>query len=236
MAATTNLPAVESRETIASTWHTVVLLLVVAALSVVSSFSHGPSPIGFGHGKVGGYLSVMVAQWLIILFIWWGIRGRGLSLRDLAAGPWNRWTGPLRDLGIAIAFLIISAGVLAAASHLLHANSGDLAARLAPHTAPEIVAYLALCATAGFCEEIIFRGYLQRQLTAWTGSATGGLLMQAIAFGAAHGYQGARLMTVITVFGCLFGLLARWRRSLRPGMMAHFLQDALITVVKTLIG
>ena len=232
MAAATNLPAVESRETIAPAWHTIVLLLVVAALSAVSSFSHGPSPIGFGRGKVVGYLSVLVSQWLVILFIWWGIRGRGFSLRDLAGGSWQRWTGPLRDLGIAIAFLIVSAGVLAAASHLLRADSGDMVARLAPHTAPEIVAYLALCATAGFCEEIIFRGYLQRQFAAWTGSAPAGVLLQAIAFGAAHGYQGPRLMTVITVFGCLFGLLAQWRGSLRPGMMAHFLQDALLTVVK----
>jgi membrane protease YdiL (CAAX protease family) len=33
-------------------------------------------------------------------------------------------------------------------------------------------------------------------------------------------------MAVITVFGCLFGLLAQWRRNLRPGMIAHFLQDS----------
>jgi membrane protease YdiL (CAAX protease family) len=33
-------------------------------------------------------------------------------------------------------------------------------------------------------------------------------------------------MAVITIFGCLFGLLAQWRRSLRPGMIAHFLQDS----------
>jgi len=33
------------------------------------------------------------------------------------------------------------------------------------------------------------------------------------------------MMLTICVYGCLFGLLARWRGSLRPGMMAHFLQD-----------
>ncbi|PYX43065.1 MAG: CPBP family intramembrane metalloprotease [Acidobacteria bacterium] len=72
----------------------------------------------------------------------------------------------------------------------------------------------------------MFRGYLQGQFTAWTGSAYAGLVLQALVFGLAHGYQGARLMTVIAVFGCLFGLLAQWRQSLRPGMIAHFLQDA----------
>jgi membrane protease YdiL (CAAX protease family) len=49
-----------------------------------------------------------------------------------------------------------------------------------------------------------------------------GLLLQALVFGAGHGYQGARLMLVITIYGCLFGWLAIWRRSLRPGMVADF--------------
>jgi hypothetical protein len=35
------------------------------------------------------------------------------------------------------------------------------------------------------------------------------------------------MMLVIAVYGCLFGLLALWRRSLRPGMMTHALQDGL---------
>jgi hypothetical protein len=32
-------------------------------------------------------------------------------------------------------------------------------------------------------------------------------------------------MFVLAVYGGLFGLLARQRRSLRPGMIAHSLQD-----------
>ena len=38
-------------------------------------------------------------------------------------------------------------------------------------------------------------------------------------------------MFIIAVYGCLFGLLAEWRRSLRPGMMAHFLQDSVLGLV-----
>ncbi len=83
-----------------------------------------------------------------------------------------------------------------------------------------------LALTAGIGEEILFRGYLQRQFAALTRSTATGLVLQGVAFGAAHGYQGKKYMCVIAVYGCLFGLLAYWRRSLRPGMMAHFLQDA----------
>jgi hypothetical protein len=35
------------------------------------------------------------------------------------------------------------------------------------------------------------------------------------------------MMIVIAVYGCMFGSLAWWRKSLRPGMMAHFIQDAI---------
>ncbi len=173
-----------------------------------------------------GYLSVIVMQWLLLVFLWRGIRRRGVSLQDLIGGAWPKWTSVLRDLGLAVAFLIVSSIILAAVGRLLHASNQEVAMRVLPHTRAEIAVYLLLCATAGFCEEVIFRGYLQKQFSIWTESAYGGLFLQALVFGLAHGYQGPRLMTVITVFGCLFGFLAQWRQSLRPGMLAHFLQDS----------
>jgi hypothetical protein len=36
-----------------------------------------------------------------------------------------------------------------------------------------------------------------------------------------HGYQGLEACVKIAIYGTLFGLLALWRGSLRPGMMAH---------------
>jgi hypothetical protein len=211
---------------IAPAWHTIVLLLFIGLASLTSARSHTLSPLGFRRGLAFGYLTVIVMQWLIVAFIWFGIRRRGLTLRELIGGNWPRWTSILRDLGIAVVFLIVSGMILAACARLLHASNREVAERLLPHTRTDIAFYLLLCATAGFCEEVIFRGYLQKQFSAWTGSAAAGLLLQAVVFGAGHGYQGPRLMAVITVFGCLFGLLAQWRRSLRPGMFAHFLQDS----------
>jgi hypothetical protein len=38
-------------------------------------------------------------------------------------------------------------------------------------------------------------------------------------------------MLVIMVHGCLLGVLAWWRKSLRPGMLAHGIQDSLGGVV-----
>lgn len=85
---------------------------------------------------------------------------------------------------------------------------------------------VALAATGGFCEELIFRGYLTRQFHAWTGSNVLAILLQGVLFGLAHGYY-EKVMVLIMIQGWLLGLLAYWRKSLRPGMLAHGLQDAI---------
>ena len=76
-------------------------------------------------------------------------------------------------------------------------------------------------------EEIIFRGYLQRQFGALGRNAIVGIVASGILFGLAHGYQGPRMMVVIGVYGIFFGILAHFRKSLRPGMMAHAFQDSI---------
>ncbi|PYX87493.1 MAG: CPBP family intramembrane metalloprotease [Acidobacteria bacterium] len=98
---------------------------------------------------------------------------------------------------------------------------------LTPHGLREFIFFTAVAITAGFCEELIFRGYLQKQFHAASGNALVGIIAQALLFGAGHGYQGVKSMLVIGVFGALFGALAFWRRSLRPGMIAHAWQDFL---------
>jgi membrane protease YdiL (CAAX protease family) len=57
------------------------------------------------------------------------------------------------------------------------------------------------------------------------------MLVSSIVFGMAHGYEGAKRMMLITVYGFLFSALAESRKSLRPGMMAHAWHDAFTGMV-----
>jgi membrane protease YdiL (CAAX protease family) len=97
--------------------------------------------------------------------------------------------------------------------------------QMMPHGWVERALWVLLAASAGISEEFVFRGYLQRQLTAFTGRTTMGLLLQVSIFAVAHGYQGVRSCLVIAIYGALFTLLALWRKSLRPGMIAHAWTD-----------
>lgn len=78
---------------------------------------------------------------------------------------------------------------------------------------------------AAMCCKRSAGGYLQKQLHALTGSAAVAVMGQALCFGIAHGYQGWKNVVVIAVLGILYGVLALWRRSTRPGMIAHAWTD-----------
>lgn len=177
------------------------------------------------HSHVASYIVVIIFEWITVAFIWFGIRRGGFSMADLIGGSWPRPRTILRDAGIAVLFLIVSGIILNGLGYLLKVVPNQAIRNLIPQTKLEIAIFLMTALTAGFCEEVIFRGYLQRQFAAASGAAAGGIVLQGIAFGIAHLYQGLKLVVVIAVFGSMFGLLAHWRRSLRPGIIAHFLQD-----------
>ena len=92
---------------------------------------------------------------------------------------------------------------------------------LLPQSAPEFVLWVCVCATAGICEEMIYRGYLQRQLHALSGNLGVAIVAQAALFGLGHTYQGWSGVFATGVMGILWGALAAWRRNLRVNMLSH---------------
>jgi uncharacterized protein len=94
-----------------------------------------------------------------------------------------------------------------------------------PQSFLEVLVWIATCATAGICEEMVFRGYLQHQLHAFTGSLFTAVIAQGIIFGLFHAYQGWKSVTVISVLGILYGILAAWRRNLRVNIISHAWSD-----------
>ena len=84
---------------------------------------------------------------------------------------------------------------------------------------------------AGIGEEVVFRGYLQRQFWSLSRSLPSAIALQAGVFGSAHVYQGWKLAIGITAYGFAFGLLAAWRKSLLPGILAHAVTDIIGGIV-----
>jgi membrane protease YdiL (CAAX protease family) len=207
-------------------WHTVLVLLPLCASSLAGAPQHGhPSFRLLGiEPRLSGYALALAEEWLVTLIIWLWVRCRHLPLVSLVQGSWRGPRPLFRDLGIAVGFLIVEMPLTSLVSRLLHLNF-DATAML-PHSTLELAVWIAMAMTAGYCEELIFRGYLMHQFASWTGSPVLAIALQGIVFGLVHGYQG-KVMIIIVLIGWLFGALARWRGSLLPGMLAHGLQDTL---------
>ncbi len=221
-----------ARQPIAPWWHTVLVLVPLAIMSVASWYQHGlPNAHVPGiSSRLSSYLTVLVQEWLMVLLIWLAVRRRGLPIGTLVAGRWPTVGSFFRDLGLAVGFLVVAIPLVGGLSYLLGSNVDSTIANITPKTGFELVVWLGLAATGGFGEELTFRGYLTRQFSAWTGSRVFAIVLQGVVFGLAHGYY-QKVMVVIMVQGWLLGLLAYWRKSLRPGMLAHGLQDILGGVV-----
>ncbi|HEX4001988.1 MAG TPA: type II CAAX endopeptidase family protein [Candidatus Acidoferrales bacterium] len=212
---------------VAPVWHTalfVILLLGIAFLQAMPRFAqreaHLPSRIPL-------YIQTLIFEFFLLGYVWFGAWLRGVTLRNLIGGRWNRFWDFCVDVGVAFLFWLVVLVVVGGLSYLLHFNGNEAASFLLPQTAPEMILWVVVATSAGFCEELIFRGYLQRQCLALTQNVAAAVILQGLIFGAAHAYQGARGVIVISAYGMIFGALAAMRKSLRPGMMQHVAEDTI---------
>jgi membrane protease YdiL (CAAX protease family) len=178
--------------------------------------------------RVSLYCLTIAFEFVMVGYVWLlGLRPAGKRIRDLIGGKWDKPGDFFKDVGIAFIFWLVVVAYLVSTGLVFGKNPGSLDAMkaMSPRSAVEIVLWVALSVSAGFCEELVFRGYLQRQFYALTGMAPAAVICQALVFGAAHLYQGVQGAAVIAGYGALFGILAASRNSLRPGMIQHGAQD-----------
>ena len=172
------------------------------------------------------YESTMVFEWVLLGFVLLGVWLKRASLLEVLGERWRSIRQFLTDAGIGLLFLLVTIIVTSIVGG--HGGKDDATTRfLLPQGRTEMLFWLALSVTAGICEEAVYRGYLQKQFMALTKSVPAGIILSGLLFGAAHSYQGFAKASVIGVMGAAGGILAYWRRTVRPGMIAHALQDVL---------
>src|ERR1044071_7694446 len=91
---------------IAPLWHTVLITALILGNSLL-----GSSKVGAVHGsgsRIVLYGGTFVTQLVLILLIWFGIRLRGVRMRDLIGGRWGTVEAFLLDVGIAVGFWFVA--------------------------------------------------------------------------------------------------------------------------------
>jgi membrane protease YdiL (CAAX protease family) len=215
---------------IAPPWHTWALaglfLLLAGAGAWYQHAAGAPAAAPQGHPSVAPlYLSLIALEWGLVFYVQRGLRRTGTSLRLLVGGRWRGWQDVALDVGLGAAVWVVWTALTLAWDRWLGPGHAVSIQRMLPRGPVETSLWLALSASAGFCEELVFRGYFLTQLRALTRSRWSALILQAALFGISHGYQGVTACLKIAVFGALYGIVALWRRSLRPGMIAHAWTD-----------
>jgi membrane protease YdiL (CAAX protease family) len=218
---------------IAPWWHTALLAALFLGLAIGGAFfqRHARSDSGTlqRHAHIVPlYLSLMAMEWGLFVWVWrGGLRRTGTKLSDLIGGRWTRVGDVLVDCGLALGLWATWTLVDMAWNRWFGPGDAASIQTFLPQRAFEILLWIGVSISAGFCEELVFRGYFQKQFETLTNSRWIALFLQALLFGVSHGYQGIEACVKIACFGVLYGLLAVWRRSLRPGMMAHAWSDIL---------
>jgi membrane protease YdiL (CAAX protease family) len=211
---------------VASPWHTAVVLAVIVVLVFRGWFQAEHMRTMANPNHIRLYNRTILFEWLTLALVLVGVWLHGSSLLTVMGDRWRSMSQFLRHVGIALLFLVATIALTSMAGS--HGDAGDRATQfLLPQGRIEIALWVVLSITAGICEEAVYRGYLQKQFIALTRSVPAGIILSALAFGLAHSYQGFARASMIGVMGAMGGVLAYLCRSVRPGMIAHALQDVL---------
>ncbi len=227
------VPETPSRKLIAPVWHTAVFIAVFAALAAAGWWAQQAArlqpPGHLPHTRlVPLQIQTIIFEWVCVGWVWLGVRRR-VRLGDLIAGRWASPKAVLVDSLLGAAVWAVWLAFTSATNALLGADRSVVPF---PVGVVEIVLAILVALSAGVCEEIVFRGYFLRQFQALSGSVVAAVFLQALVFGPGHFNQGVRVTGLATLYALVFGLLAVWRRSLRPGMIAHTLSDLLARVFR----
>ena len=192
---------------VAPFWHTAALAALIVAVAIVGTVAKTNATPAARISAV--YVPTILVQVGLVYYVSRAFRPRSV-LRDLVG------RATFVDVLIAVA---LAAFVIGGELVLGHPSAAALA--ILPRTGPERAIWIAVAASVGFAEELVYRGYFVTQLRAFTGSAIVAIVLQAILFAIAHANQGALAMSRFGIYAAVFGAVAVWRRSLVPTILCH---------------
>jgi uncharacterized protein len=128
-------------------------------------------------------------------------------------------------------FLLALCVAVPVASTLLRIRETDTVDWILPRTGGEKLEFVALSATAGVAEEVVFRAFLIPALLMLTGSTATAVIVSSLAFGSVHAYQGVVGILRTALIGALLALPLLVSGSIVPSMIAHALANIVVGVL-----
>lgn len=175
------------------------------------------------------YASTLAFQWIAAGVILWRTGAHEIRASQLGL----EMTNPALTVTVSIVLsaLILLNQIMGLRRLVAHPEKiqgilPQLALKLFPQDDVERLAFFALVATVALCEELIYRGFVQRVFQDWSrGSVVFAIIGSAAFFALAHLYQGRRGLISTLTIGIIFSTIRAWTGSLLPCVVAHFVAD-----------
>lgn len=218
---------------IASWWHMALVIGVAGFFAYRGVIRAGAMRAVVNPDRISIYGRTIFFEWLVLALVLAGVWLKGSSLYTVMGERWRSVKQVAVDSGIGVVFMMISLPVASFVGSLMPGGGNEKASQfILPQGRAELALWVVLSISAGICEEAVYRGYFQRQFIALARNVPVGIVLSAALFGAAHSYLGLWQAVQISLLGTMSGILTHWRKSVRPGMIAHALQDVLGAVIR----
>jgi membrane protease YdiL (CAAX protease family) len=226
----------------ATPWRRVAAMTALAGIFYIGVFA----PLAtFGMGLETNYEAVHPVQLfglhsllLSTLIVWYALGFVAVPGADGARRRWISQFGlrtprPGWEIGIGVlagfaAWAFVISALLAVAG-LLYLTGGEGALPKSPPAAIPWIAgqplllKVALALSAGFVEELFFRGFLQPRI---------GISLSTLFFAMAHlSYDQPFMLVGVTVLSLLFAFIVRWRQNVWSAAAAHAVFDGVQLLV-----
>ncbi len=200
------------------------LLILIIALPLVSLWTGKRirAAASASAGKYLRYARTIVILWSLTALALYALRLHHLEPASVGLRP------PRYIVELLVGLVTLVAPVLASLGGSRRVLEGDYARALravVPTDRGEWILFVPVAASAGICEEFLYRGYALSIIGSMTGSLIVGAVLSSVAFGIGHAYQGKTGVIGATITGFLYACVFLVTGSLYPCMLGHFIQD-----------
>ena len=179
--------------------------------------------------KLRTYAYIILSEWGFVIALLWLTHRHNLSISDLGENIGNVNLTVITTIVLLSVFMVM---VYFNVRQLRQMSLEKLEVELRPlrkfipNNVTEFISFILIAFTAGICEELLYRGWLQNLLAYGTGSVWIGLILGAVIFGFGHAYQGKMGMVQTGIIGLIFGVVFIFTKSLMASQILHIIVDA----------
>ena len=179
--------------------------------------------------KLRTYAYIILSEWGFVIVLLWLTHRHNLSISDLGENIGNVNLTVITTIVLLSVFMVM---VYFNVRQLRQMSLEKLEVELRPlrkfipNNVTEFIPFILIAFTAGICEELLYRGWLQNLLAYGTGSVWIGLILGAVIFGFGHAYQGKMGMVQTGIIGLIFGVVFIFTKSLVASQILHIIVDA----------